>query len=148
MILFIALYKVVLTFKFVDKTLVCDHSDESYLTVLWTLADRLTVSLTVFLQVVEAVTLIEDSMDKLQQYGEELAETCEKHFPDLKRRVPKFKRRESNSVEKLKNSSQKQVRFPPELNNVNFRLLFNVMCMCISRHVGAIVIFQIVVSTW
>lgn len=61
----------------------------------------------------EAVTLIEDSMDKLQQYGEELAETCEKHFPDLKRRIPKFKRRESNSVEKLKNSSQKQVRFCP-----------------------------------
>lgn len=58
----------------------------------------------------EAVTLIEDSMDKLQQYGEELAEICEKHFPDVKRRVPKFKRREMNSVEKLKNSSQKQVR--------------------------------------
>ena len=49
-------------------------------------------------------------MDKLQQYGEELADTCQKHFPDLKRRLPKFKRRESNSVEKLKNSSQKQVR--------------------------------------
>ena len=71
----------------------------------------LTVSLIVSLKIVEAVTLIEDSMDKLQQYGEELAETCEKHFPDIKRKVPKFKRRESNSVEKLKNSSQKQVRF-------------------------------------
>ena len=57
----------------------------------------------------EAVTLIEDSMEKLQHYGEELAENCEKHFPDLKRRIPKFKRRESNNVEKLKNSSQKQV---------------------------------------
>ena len=28
-VLFIMLYKVVLTFKFVDKTLVCDHSNES-----------------------------------------------------------------------------------------------------------------------
>ena len=29
-VLFITLYKVVLTFKFVDETLVCDHSNESY----------------------------------------------------------------------------------------------------------------------
>ena len=28
--LFIMLYKVILTFKSVDETLVCDHSDESY----------------------------------------------------------------------------------------------------------------------
>ena len=34
MVLFIVLYKVVLTFKSVDETLVCDHSNESYLTVL------------------------------------------------------------------------------------------------------------------
>jgi len=86
-----------------------------FIMLLRTLAERekvegLNVSLIVSLKIVEAVTLIEDSMDKLQQYGEELAETCEKHFPDVKRRVPKFKRRESNSVEKLKNSSQKQVR--------------------------------------
>lgn len=148
---------------------------------LW-LSD-LTVSQIVSLKIVEAVTLIEDSMDKLQQYGEELAETCEKHFPDLKRRVPEFKRRESNSVEKLKNSSQKQVRFcpvteksvevfynrncftsklivsvfhkktiqiviqtylPPKLKTVKYRLVFKFMCMYISRHVGVIVIFQIV----
>ena len=29
-VLFITLYKVVLTFKSVDKTLACDHSNESY----------------------------------------------------------------------------------------------------------------------
>ena len=29
-ILFIMLYEVVLTFEFVDETLVCDHSNESY----------------------------------------------------------------------------------------------------------------------
>ena len=29
-ILFIRLYKVVLTSKFVDETLMCDHSNESY----------------------------------------------------------------------------------------------------------------------
>ena len=29
-VLFIMLYKVVLTFKSVDETLVCDHSNESY----------------------------------------------------------------------------------------------------------------------
>jgi len=29
-ILFTVLYKVVLTFKCVDETLVCDHSNESY----------------------------------------------------------------------------------------------------------------------
>ena len=29
-VLFIMLYKVVLTYKSVDKTLVCDHSEESY----------------------------------------------------------------------------------------------------------------------
>ena len=29
-VLFIMLYKVILTFKFVDETLVCDHSNESY----------------------------------------------------------------------------------------------------------------------
>ena len=31
---FFMLYKVVLTFKSVDKTLVCDHSNESYRAVL------------------------------------------------------------------------------------------------------------------
>ena len=30
MVLFIMLYKVVLTFKSVDETLVCDQSNESY----------------------------------------------------------------------------------------------------------------------
>ena len=34
MVLFIVLYKVILTFKSVDETLVCDHSNESYRTVL------------------------------------------------------------------------------------------------------------------
>ena len=34
MVLFIILYKVVLTFKSVDETLVCDHSNESYRAVL------------------------------------------------------------------------------------------------------------------
>ena len=29
-VLFIVLYKVILTFKSVDETLVCDHSNESY----------------------------------------------------------------------------------------------------------------------
>ena len=29
-VLFIMLYKVVLTFKSVDETLLCDHSNESY----------------------------------------------------------------------------------------------------------------------
>jgi len=33
-VLFIMLYKVVLTFKSVDETLGCDHSNESYLAVL------------------------------------------------------------------------------------------------------------------
>jgi len=33
-VLFIMLYKVVLTFKSVDETLVCDHSNGSYLRVL------------------------------------------------------------------------------------------------------------------
>ena len=33
MVLFIMLFKVVLTFKSVDETLVCDHSNESYCAV-------------------------------------------------------------------------------------------------------------------
>ena len=33
-VLFIMLYKVVLTFEFVDEILKCDHSDESYWVVL------------------------------------------------------------------------------------------------------------------
>ena len=33
-VLFIMLYKVVLTFKSVDENLVCDHSNESYRVVL------------------------------------------------------------------------------------------------------------------
>ena len=33
-VLFITLYKIVLTFKSVDETLVCDHSNESYWAVL------------------------------------------------------------------------------------------------------------------
>jgi len=33
-VLFIMLYKVVLTLKFLDETLVCDHSNESYWAVL------------------------------------------------------------------------------------------------------------------
>ena len=33
-VLFIMLYKVILTFKSVDETLMCDHSNESYWTVL------------------------------------------------------------------------------------------------------------------
>ena len=32
--LFLTVYKVVLTFKSVDQTLVCDHSNESYCAVL------------------------------------------------------------------------------------------------------------------
>ena len=32
-VLFIMLYKVILTFKSVDETLMCDHSNESYWTV-------------------------------------------------------------------------------------------------------------------
>ena len=32
--MFVMLYKVILTFKSVDKTLVCDHSNESYCAVL------------------------------------------------------------------------------------------------------------------
>ena len=34
-VLFIMLYKVVLTFKSVDETLGCDHSTESYLAILF-----------------------------------------------------------------------------------------------------------------
>ena len=34
MVLFIMLYKVVLTFQSVNETVVCDHSNESYLAVL------------------------------------------------------------------------------------------------------------------
>ena len=34
MVLFTVLYKVVLTLHYVDETLVCDHSSESYLAVL------------------------------------------------------------------------------------------------------------------
>ena len=33
-VLYIMLYKVILTFKSVDETLVCDHSNESYRAVL------------------------------------------------------------------------------------------------------------------
>ena len=33
-VLFIMLYKVVLTFTFVDETIVCDHSNESYRAIL------------------------------------------------------------------------------------------------------------------
>ena len=33
-VLFIILYKVVLTFKSVGETIVCDHSNESYRTIL------------------------------------------------------------------------------------------------------------------
>ena len=33
-VLFIMLYKVVLSFKYVDETLVCDHSNKSYWAVL------------------------------------------------------------------------------------------------------------------
>ena len=38
-VLFIMLYKVVLTFNSMDKTLVCDHSNESY----WAVCSRGTV---------------------------------------------------------------------------------------------------------
>ena len=48
-------------------------------------------------------------MDKLQHYGQELVEICDKHFPDLKRRIPKIKRRELSNTDKLKNASQKEV---------------------------------------
>ena len=34
-VLFITLYKVVLTFESVDEILKCDHSNESYSTFLW-----------------------------------------------------------------------------------------------------------------
>lgn len=63
-------------------------------------------------------------MDKLQQYGEELTEICEKHFPDVKKRIPKFKRREINSIEKLKNASQKQVRI--------FQVIGHIRVSCMS----------------
>lgn len=58
----------------------------------------------------EAVSLIEDSMDKLQQYVQELFDNCDKHFPDLKRRVPKITRRnELTDTERLKNAPQGEV---------------------------------------
>ena len=34
-VLFIMLYKVVLTFESVDEIIKCDHSDKSYSAVLW-----------------------------------------------------------------------------------------------------------------
>lgn len=49
-------------------------------------------------------------MDKLQQYVQELLDNCDKHFPDLKRRVPKITRREEvTDTERLKNASQGEV---------------------------------------
>lgn len=60
-------------------------------------------------KILEAVSLIEESMEKLQLYGKELVEICEKHFPDIKRRIPKIKRRHPNNTEKLKSASQKEL---------------------------------------
>ena len=37
-------------------------------------------------------------------------EICDKHFPDLKRRVPEITRRVSTDTERLKNANQKEVR--------------------------------------
>lgn len=49
-------------------------------------------------------------MDKLQQYAQELLDNCDKHFPDLKRRVSKITRREElTDTERLKNASQGEV---------------------------------------
>lgn len=60
-------------------------------------------------KILEAVTLIEDSVDKLRHYGQELVEICDKHFPDLKRRVPEITRRVSTDTERLKNANQKEL---------------------------------------
>ena len=54
--LFILLYKVVLTFKSVDETLVCDHSIESYLAVL--------SRATVFIMLYEVVLTFFQSVDE------------------------------------------------------------------------------------
>ena len=52
-VLFVMLYKVVLTFKFVDETLVCDHSNESYRAVL-----KCNVVLYIMLNADEAITSV------------------------------------------------------------------------------------------
>lgn len=62
---------------------------------------------------------MEDSMDKLQQYGDELGEICEKHFPDIKRKIPKTKRRQMSGIDKLKNASQKEVRVLGAENSIS-----------------------------
>lgn len=67
----------------------------------------------------EVVSLMEDSMDKLQQYGDELGEICEKHFPDIKRKIPKTKRRQMSGPDKLKNASQKEVRVLGAENSIS-----------------------------
>ena len=54
--------------------------------------------------------MIEDSMDKLQQYGDELLEIASKHFPEVTRRLPKLERRDMGKVKNLKDVSQKRVR--------------------------------------
>ena len=48
-------------------------------------------------------------MEKLQLYGKELVDICEKHFPAIKRRIPKIKCQHPNNTEKLKSASQKEV---------------------------------------
>ena len=78
-------------------------------------------------------------MGKLQHYGEELTEICQKHFPDVVRKIPKFKRRETSSIEKLKNASQKQVRLYVVIDGCHFRAFYernvNICSKCIRSSV-------------
>ena len=86
------------------KTEIILHNKKFHVESLWSLHVFFSF---LFLQILEAVSLIEESMEKLQLYGKELVDICEKHFPDIKRRIPKIKRRHPNNTEKLKSASQK-----------------------------------------
>lgn len=58
----------------------------------------------------DAVALLEDSMEKLQLYADDLLEVAKSHFPDLKRKLPKLTSRDYGKYESMLNKgSQNEV---------------------------------------
>ena len=61
--------------------------------------------ITLHVQVIDAIALIEDSMEKLQLYADDLLEIAKSHFPEVSRKLPKLLTRDYGKYENAVNKA-------------------------------------------
>ena len=69
---------------------------------------------------VDAITILEDSADKLQQYSDELLDITKRHFSEVLRKLPQPEERHPVILENLKDAGQKEVRLNLVLNSKQY----------------------------